>query len=113
MKMVRINANVIVDELSLHGEFASAMGFPRFHGENWNAWIDCMSHLTSPEAEMTAFHLAPDEELRVDLVGGASFQQRCPELFEALVDCTRSVNRRFADHGERARVTIQLVEGVG
>ena len=113
MRTVRIQASAITDEESLHREFASAMGFPGFYGANWDAWIDCMSYLTSPEASMTAFHLAPDEELRVDLVGGDSFRVRSPEVFTALAECADSVNGRFKSHGERARITINIVEGAG
>ena len=89
------------------------MGFPGFYGGNWNAWIDCMSCMTSPEAGMTTFHLAPDEELRVDLVGGNSLRVRCPKVFETLAECAETVNGRFKSHGERARITINIVEGAG
>jgi RNAse (barnase) inhibitor barstar len=113
MRTVRIQASAIADEIALHREFASVMGFPGFYGANWNAWIDCMSYLTSPDAGMTAFHLASDEELRVDVVGGNSLQVRCPEVLEALAECAETVNGRFRSHGERARITINLVEGAG
>ena len=113
MRTVRIQASDIDDETSLHREFASVMGFPGFYGGNWNAWIDCMSYLTSPEAGMTAFHLASDEELRVDLIGGNSLQVRCPEVFGTLAECAETVNGRFKSHGKRARITINIVEGAG
>lgn len=110
MKAIRIQADAIVDEASLHRVFAAAMGFPGFYGENWNAWIDCMSCLTDPGAGMTAFHLAPDEELRIELAGGEAFRQRCPRLFQDLVECADSVNARFAGHGEGARLLIDVVD---
>jgi len=113
MRTVRIQASAIDGELSLHREFASVMGFPGFYGENWNAWIDCMSYLTSPDAGMTTFHLASDEELRVDLVDGNSLQLRCPKVFETLAECAEAVNERFKSHGERALITISIVEGAG
>lgn len=113
MRTVKIHASAITDEEGLHREFASAMGFPGFYGANWNAWIDCMSYLTSPEAGMTGFHLAPDEELRIELVDGSSFQVRCPKVFETFLECVETVNERFGDHGERARITINIVEGAG
>lgn len=113
MRTVRIQTSVIADEIALHREFASVMGFPGFYGANWNAWIDCMSYLTSPEAGMTVFHLASDEELRVELVDGNSLKARCPKVFEALAECAETVNGRLKGHGERARITINIVEGAG
>lgn len=89
------------------------MGFPGFYGANWNAWIDCMSYLTAPEAGMTVFHLAPDEELRIDLVGGDAFKARSPKVFADLAECVESVNARVGSHDERARITLNIVEGSG
>jgi RNAse (barnase) inhibitor barstar len=113
MRTVIIQASALSDEESLHREFASVMGFPGFYGGNWDAWIDCMSSLTSPDAAMTTFHLAADEELRVDLLGGDAFKVRSPKVFAALAECAESVNGRFKSHGERARITINIVEGAG
>ena len=113
MRVVRLQASAIHDERSLHREFALVMGFPGFYGGNWDAWIDCMSYLTFPDAGMTAFHIAADEELRVDLVGGKSLQVRCPKVLETLAECSETVNGRFKSHGERARITINFVEGAG
>jgi RNAse (barnase) inhibitor barstar len=111
MRSVSIPASAITDEKSLHREFATAMGFPVFYGGNWDAWIDCMSSLTSPEAGMTAFHLSCDEQLRIDVVGGTSLQTRCPEVVATLVACAQAVNERFETHGETARITLRLLDG--
>jgi barstar (barnase inhibitor) len=51
--MVRIDADRIVDRASFHSVFGEAFGFPDFYGRNMDAWIDCMTHLDDPGAELS------------------------------------------------------------
>lgn len=59
MQVVRINGDDIHGRETFHSVFAAAFGFPAFYGENMNAWIDCMSYLAYPDAEMSTNHAPP------------------------------------------------------
>ena len=108
MKTVRIQAGAIVDERSLHAEFDQKLGFPDYNGNNWNAWIDCMSCLTEPAGYMSSVHLEPAEELRLELVDGEDLRTRCPSVFATLIECVEFVNSRYADRGEQNQITVSL-----
>jgi hypothetical protein len=106
MQRITLDGSRIVDWDSFHDEFARLFGFPAFYGRNMNAWIDCMSYLTEPSAEMSSVSLGPDEPLLLEVTGAEPFRERCPEVFAALVDCTAFVNGRYRDCGEGAVVCI-------
>jgi RNAse (barnase) inhibitor barstar len=108
MKTVLINGRVITDEGVLHDEFAAEMGFPGFYGQNWDAWIDCMSYITEPEAEMTKVHVAVGEELQVCVSDGRELERLCPDLVKNLLECTEFVNERFKRRGEDTRIRVSL-----
>jgi RNAse (barnase) inhibitor barstar len=108
MKTVLIDGAAITDEASLHEEFAVKMGFAGFYGHNWNAWIDCMSYITEPEAEMVEVHVSVGEELQVKVSEGRALEQRCPDLVKVLLECTDFVNERFERFGEGTRIHVLL-----
>jgi len=102
MKRITLDGSRITGWDSFHDEFALLFGFPAFYGRNMNAWIDCMSYLTEPSAQMSSVSLSPDEPLLMEVTGAESFRKRCPDVFSELVDCSAIVNGRFRDHGEAA-----------
>lgn len=108
MKTVKIQASAITDEVSLHAEFVKTLEFPSYYGNNWDAWIDCMSCLTEPTGYMSSVHVDSTEGLRLELVNGEDFRLRCPSLFADLVDCLEFVNSRYADRGQATRITVCL-----
>ena len=108
MVTILINGVTITDEDSLHEEFAATMGFPGFYGYNWDAWIDCMSYITEPEAGMTRVQVAIGEELQVCVRDGRALEQRCPDLTKNLLECTDLVNERFQRRGQTTRIRVLL-----
>ena len=44
-RLVTFDAQRVVDSATFHDEFAEQLGFPDVYGSNWDAWIDCMTHL--------------------------------------------------------------------
>jgi RNAse (barnase) inhibitor barstar len=96
--IVSIDALEITDWNSFHDVFARVFGFPDFYGCNMNAWIDCMTDLDDSEDTMTSVHVQPGELLTIHLEYADDFRKRCPDMFEALVDCMESVNRRRVNH---------------
>lgn len=97
---VEIDSSRIVDWGSFHDAFSEAFGFPEFYGRNMNAWIDCMSYIDDPTAQMTGVHIGHDDTLTIVLRGAASFRQRCPDLYAELVECLAFVNQRLDPLGE-------------
>lgn len=105
MKIVRLNADVIVDRPLFHEAFKSLFGFPDCYGANMDAWIECMSELDD-EDEITGFKLDPGEMLQIEIAGVESFAKRLPEVFEDLVSCTAFVNRNYLERTGKAVVCM-------
>lgn len=106
--VVRIDTTRICDWESFHAVFKEAMGFPAFYGANMDAWIDCMSSLDDPAAGMTSRHVAAGEVLTLQIDGIDGFAHRCPEQYEALVECAAFVNWRRTERGASAVVALSF-----
>lgn len=103
---IKIDLPRIKDWPSFHDVFAEAMGFPGFYGRNMNAWIDCMSYIDDPEAEMSAVVVKPGEILELELDGVEQFSDRSPDILKDLFLCTGCVNERFNDAGIKTRISL-------
>ncbi len=64
-----------------------------------NAWIDCLSCLDEQE-KMSRFTLEKGELLHIEISYTEDFNSRLPEIFDALVECSAFVNRRYVDDGK-------------
>ncbi|HZS45295.1 MAG TPA: barstar family protein [Blastocatellia bacterium] len=106
MATVRLDSSTISDWNSFHKTCREALGFPGFYGKNMNAWIDCLTYLDEGDG-MSRFHLASGEKLNIEISNTESFKSRLPEIFDALVACTASVNRRYIE--ERKSPTLALI----
>jgi hypothetical protein len=71
-----------------------------------NAWIDCMSYLDDIDAGMTKVHYGNGRVATLRLTDATSFAVRCPEQFQALVECSAFVNWRRLDQGEAALIAV-------
>ena len=99
MPIVRIDARRIVDSDSFHDVFAEAFGFPDFYGRNMDAWIDCLTSLDVPSDGLTAIHTQPGGVVTLQIENMDDFAERCPPLYEDLIDCAAFVNWRRVDRG--------------
>ena len=99
MATARLETAVITDWQSFHAACREVFGFPDFYGMNMDAWIDCMSYLDE-DAGMTRFNLAQGEKLHIEVTATESFNQRLPEIFDALVECSAFVNQRYVEDGK-------------
>jgi RNAse (barnase) inhibitor barstar len=104
--MIRINADEIVDAESFHSVFARVFGFPEFYGRNMDAWIDCMSYLDDPTAEMSTVHVMPGETLALILENAERLKSRCPLIFADLSECAAFVNWRCVQAGGRPLLAL-------
>jgi len=64
-----------------------------------NAWIDCLTYVREGDG-MSRFVLGPTEPLVIDILETRAFNSQAPEILDALVECTASVNQRQFDAGE-------------
>jgi hypothetical protein len=90
-----------------HEVSKSVFGFPDFYGRNLNAWIDYMSSLE--EKGMTRFVLSEGDVLNIEITDTASFIERLPDIFAALMECTAIVNRRYEEFGSSLRIVLILM----
>jgi hypothetical protein len=98
-KNVEIAGPKITDWESFHNYFSKALGFPEFYGRNMNAWIDCMTCLDDPEANMTSIRLQPGEVIVLSISGVGGLKTRCSEIYDALIECSAFVNYRRMEKG--------------
>lgn len=96
MKRLRLNTTQIHGWASFHQAFKEMLGFPDFYGANMDAWVDCMSYLDDPSAGMSQVTIEAGEMLSLEILDTEEFKKRCPEQFDALIDCTAFANRRYA-----------------
>jgi RNAse (barnase) inhibitor barstar len=99
MPLVQIDTRQIRDWDTFHDVFAEAFGFPEFYGRNMNAWIDCMGYLDDESAGMTEVHVQPGDVLTLALDHIDDLAARCPEMYEAIVECAAFVNWRRIESG--------------
>jgi RNAse (barnase) inhibitor barstar len=97
MKHVHINGAEIKDWETFFDVFAQAFGFPVFFGRNMNAWIDCLTNL---DEEFNAVQVQPGELVCICFDNATDFKSRCPEQYEAFVECAAFVNWRRIEIGE-------------
>jgi RNAse (barnase) inhibitor barstar len=95
----QVDANLITDWQTLHSVFAEKFGLPGFYGRDMDAWVDCLSYLDVPGAEMSSIHAQSGQTLSLVIDSAQSFKRRCPEQFEALVECAAFVNWRIVVAG--------------
>ena len=105
MPRVVLPTNEIRSEKAFHAACQRVFGFPDFYGHSMDAWIDCLSCLDDPSAEMTSITLAPGELLLIVVPDSASLKK---ELFSSLIDGAAAVNRRFVARGKPPLVGLVL-----
>ena len=91
---VSLDCNSINDWNSFHEEFARVFGFPAFYGRNMDAWIDCLTSLDEPEDGMSSVHCARGSVVTLALANVKAFAERCPEQYNAVIECSAFVNWR-------------------
>jgi RNAse (barnase) inhibitor barstar len=97
--VVKIDTRRITDWDSFHDLFAETFGFPDFYGRNMNAWNDCMGSLADPDSPMTKVHVPPGEVVVLHLEHVTDFATRCPEQYNAIVECAAWVNANCVTFG--------------
>jgi len=107
---IRVPTNEIRDWDTFHDVSQRVFGFPDFYGRNMNAWIDCMTSPDDPDDGMTSVKVSAGELLVIELPNAAAFKKRCPEQFDALIECIAFVNHRRVAIGERAVLALLPID---
>jgi hypothetical protein len=108
MRIVKLDTTRISDWDTFHDVSAEAFGFPAFYGRNMDAWIDCLTWLDDPSAELTRIHAPPGGVVVLVLDNVDDFIRRCPEHFTALIECSAFVNWRKIEAGEPAVLALSF-----
>jgi RNAse (barnase) inhibitor barstar len=99
MQVVRIPTDRIIDWDSFHNVFAEALGFPPYYGRNMDAWIDCLTY-ADQEDGMRSVTVPEGEVLTLELHDAGDLKERCPELYDAVIECAAFVNWRRIETGD-------------
>jgi len=65
-----------------------------------------MSDLTQTDRGMTKVQIQKGEALLLEIVSAGAFKKRLPEIFDALLECTIAVNRRFLEANEPPVISL-------
>lgn len=106
--LIDVPVKRIVDWTTFHEVFAEVLGFPAFYGSNMNAWIDCMTDADDPDTGMVRAAVPPGELMTLKIDDAADFARRCPEQFDALIECTAFVNYRRVETGGTPVLSLLL-----
>lgn len=107
---VSIPVDAITDWPSFHDVFQRVLGFPDFYGRNMDAWIDCMTSVDAADDGLTKVTVKPGGLLVLRIDDTFNFRRRCPEQFDALIECCAFVNFCRTDGGD-APVLALLLNG--
>jgi hypothetical protein len=105
---IEIDGSKITDWKSFHDCFSATLGFPGFYGRNMDAWNDCMTSLDKPDDALSSVHVAPGDLLVLCIAEAPGLKKRCPEIFDALVECAAFVNYRRIERGDEAVVALSF-----
>ncbi|MGO9465350.1 MAG: barstar family protein [Isosphaeraceae bacterium] len=108
MTLLKLDTRRITDWKSFHDVFAEVFGFPSFYGRNMDAWIDCMTWLDDASAGMTKVHAPPGGVVVLELEHVDDFVNRCPEQYDAIIDCAAFVNWRKIETGESGVLALSF-----
>jgi len=109
--IMTIDARQIEDWASFHDLFHEAMGFPDFYGRDMNAWIDCMTHLDETDGGLTSVHAPSGGVLALHIEHAGDLANRCPEIYDAIVECSAFVNYRRIVVGEEPVLALSCFRG--
>ena len=104
--IVVIDANEIVNWESFHSVFQKKFGFFDGYGRNMDAWIDCMGSLDDPSPGLSDVRLARGSTLTLKLLNIVPFKSRCPDIYDAMIECTAFVNWRYAEANEAPAIAL-------
>src|SRR5262249_447676 len=107
VKIVIVPVSEIKDWDTFHAVFARGFGFPDYYGRNMNAWIDLMTYLDDSANCGVVVAKGGLVVMRID--SAAEFAARCPEQYQAVIECSAFVNQRRVRRGESPILALVLI----
>jgi hypothetical protein len=107
-KIVAVPVDQINDWPTFHDVFQREFGFLGGYGRNMDAWIDCMTSLDIAEDGMSTVTVAQGGLVIHAIDGADDFKKRCPEQYNALIECSAFVNYRRMEIGETPVIALRL-----
>lgn len=107
--IIKLDTGPIIDWETFHDVFQEVFGFPGFYGRNMSAWIDCMTCLDDPSAETGKVHVPAEGIVTLQIEHTDDFARRCPEQYEAIIECAAFVNWRRIENGDPAILALSFV----
>jgi hypothetical protein len=104
--VVSVPTRDITDWTSFHQAFKATLGFPDSYGNTLEDWVDCLTYVDVDRKAMTTVAVEDGQRLILKIEDSSAFSKRCPEQFQALVDCTAFVNCRRAALGKSPVITL-------
>ena len=89
MNRAEIDVSEVRDWEDFHDYFTQKFEFPDYYGRNMNAWIDCMED-----------YALGGDSLMLHIEGMSGLKGRCPEIYEAICECSAFINYRSKESGE-------------
>jgi hypothetical protein len=105
--VIAIPVDRISDWASFHEIFKNALGFPDFYGRNMDAWIDCMTYVDAADG-LSTVNVPRGGFLMLRIDNPYDFKKRCPEQYDALIECSAFVNFRRCESGETPVLALLL-----
>ena len=90
--IVELDFSQITSALDFHEAASRVFGFPEFYGNNFHAFVDCLSSLHIPEDELTCQHLGKAKHLELRLI---NFNHDNEKLRHDFLEAIGNVNRRY------------------
>src|SRR5688572_6981461 len=109
MASIHLPGAQITDFEVFHLLCKEQMGLFEGYGMNWNAWIDCLTYLDDSGGGLSTFHLAPGEQLTIEVSGIDELQARLPDLVSLLVQCSGFVNARHLAAQKSNRIALVFI----
>ncbi len=69
---------------------------------------DCMTSLDTPDDGLSSVHVAPGDVVVLCISGAGDLKNRCPGIYEALVECSAFVNYRKTEKGKQAVLALSF-----
>jgi RNAse (barnase) inhibitor barstar len=92
--LIRIDARRLTDAATLHDVLNEAFGFTAGYGKNFDALVDCLTHLDDPTAALSRVQLFPGQIALVVIEHTVGRDKRTSNQVKALSDAIAFVNWR-------------------
>ena len=106
VSVVVVDTARILNWDSFHSVFQTSFGFFDGYGRNMDAWIDCMGSLSDPPPGLSEVRVAIGSTLTLQLLNVAAFKGRCPDIYDALIECSAFVNLRSVEANEPPSIAL-------